>query len=762
MDDIVLLDAPTTDSDIDDVLYATESPNPCPSSTLGLSLPTNTFNTNTNVDTNNLTSSLPVDSPSDVHDSVFHNPPVVRNLPQFHNPSNAPNAPSIRPPPGIPFPSSTLGLTIPPPPGFPIQVDNIQYFPLWIPMATSIPNSSNLHEIAMHQAAYMNFNNLQHVSLSDPTTLSVSEVQPEFKLPAPFHYQRDSLPATQETTVQELDKLPDLSPTEARSFLLSLLGTYRDQELQSKQLFDIKFLQTRFKGGIREVQGAKDPLSNMWTGPVHFQGQMWPTREHAIVAVKLERTSYLGKEKIRELVLDCKDGFQAKRVGKRYSNHNQIGFWHSVRRSTVFDILISAAFTDAQFLSCLLDPQIKEFHHVLPSGYRDPYWATPGENIHGKLLAGVRKSIITVATQLHHFLHHPYVITDLNHIYLGQGVSLDMIPSIAGAIHLLYYPPPPIKQSALQSPPLKRPRYIQEAPECTDVRLRDNPTLAEEWKPKTKEPLPSRPNKSITPLLQIETACPITPEISNSTSNRSVTPLLDLDIAPVPTSEVSVAPMYINENASCNPVPSLLDMQLQATRTRVQEVANTFTSTSSAQIHRKYFCPLCEEPVNRIKSHVVEIHLPYYVNVEAACFLCEHNYGTANNLSNHIQAKHSDRHGNIDHGASLATTYIENKYLHLITYFLNYLAKMLEVSTVSDLLSTFHNSPEAMPKSTWATWLQWYEMKPTATEQYLMGQLSKFLHVTMPEEVQLMPPNTIVALLHWRPITALIKMLPPE
>ena len=490
----------------------------------------------------------------------------------------------------------------------------------------------------------------------------------------------------------------------------------------------------------------KDPLSNMWTGPVHFQGQMWPTREHAIVAIKLDRTSYLDKKRIRELVLDCKDGFQAKRLGKKYSNHHKIDLWHSVRRSTVFDMLIAAAFTDAQFFHCLLDPQIEEFHHVLPSGYRDPYWATPGENIHGKLLAGVRKSIITVATQLHQFLHHPYVIIDLNHIYLRQGVSLDMIPSIAGAIHLLYYPPPPIKQSALQSPPLKRPRYIQEALECTDVRLRDNPALAEEWKPKTKEPLPSQPSNSITPLLQIEFSRPITPEISNPTS---VTPLLDLD--PVPTSKLSIAP---------TPVPSLLDMEIKATHTRVQEVAKTFTSTSSAQIHRKYFCPLCSEQINRIKSHVVEVHLPYYVNVDAACFLCEHNYGTASNLSNHIQAKHSDRHGNIDNGASLATTYTETKYLHLITNFLNYLVETLELSTVSDLLSVLHNSPEAMPKSTWAPWLQWYEMKPTATEQYLMGQLSKFLHVTMPEEVQLMPPNTIVALLHWRPITALIKMLP--
>ena len=52
-------------------------------------------------------------------------------------------------------------------------------------------------------------------------------------------------------------------------------------------------------------------------------------------------------------------------------------------------------------------------------------------------------------------------------------------------------------------------------------------------------------------------------------------------------------------------------------------------------------------------------------------------------------------------------------------------------------------------------------MKPTATEQYLIGQLSKFPHMTVPE-VQLMPPNYTVALLHWRPLNALIKMLPPN
>ena len=127
----------------------------------------------------------------------------------------------------------------------------------------------------------------------------------------------------------------------------------------------------------------------------------------------------------------------------------------------------------------------------------------------------------------------------------------------------------------------------------------------------------------------------------------------------------------------------------------------------------------------------------------------------------HVQVQHSDRHGNIALGPTLATAYIENKYLHLITYFLNYLTQSLGLSTVTELLSTLQKSPEAMPKSTWAPWLQWYEMKATVTELYLMGQLSNF-HTTMPEEVQLMPPNCIVALPHWRSLTALIKLLPSK
>ena len=194
----MLLNAPAIDPDIDDVLCASKTPNTCPSSTLGLTLPhTNVLTTNPNTNTsNNLTSTVPSISPSDVRNIVFRNPtasqpPLVLPLTIPNAPSTVPDGPSIRPPPGIPLPTNslTLGLTIPPPPGFPLQVNDIHYFPLWIPMARSIPNSTNFSEMAMHQAANMNFSNLQHIPLSDPTTLSVSEVQPDFKLPAPFSYQ---------------------------------------------------------------------------------------------------------------------------------------------------------------------------------------------------------------------------------------------------------------------------------------------------------------------------------------------------------------------------------------------------------------------------------------------------------------------------------------------------------------------------------------------------------------------------------------------
>ena len=135
-------------------------------------------------------------------------------------------------------------------------------------------------------------------------------------------------------------------------------------------------------------------------------------------------------------------------------------------------------------------------------------------------------------------------------------------------MHVLHYPPPPIEQNIPISPPMKHPWYIQEASECTDVWLRDNPALAEEWRTlQDKAFLPSQPSKLITPLLQIETSCSMTLEISNSSQQISplVTPLLGLDHFSCPNIRGVSSVNKKNDNTSCKSIPSLLGLNLTPT-----------------------------------------------------------------------------------------------------------------------------------------------------------------------------------------------------
>ena len=72
------------------------------------------------------------------------------------------------------------------------------------------------------------------------------------------------------------------------------------------------------------------------------------------MVVKLDKASYLGREEICELMLNCKNGFQAKQLKRNHSIHHWINLWHNIPRSNIFDILISAAFIHTKFLSCLM------------------------------------------------------------------------------------------------------------------------------------------------------------------------------------------------------------------------------------------------------------------------------------------------------------------------------------------------------------------------------------------------------------------------
>ena len=72
--------------------------------------------------------------------------------------------------------------------------------------------------------------------------------------------------------------------------------------------------------GIRDVKGENDPCSNMWSGAVQYKSNIWPTREHAIVGVKLEKLSFSPINKIPAIVMEyCLTSYKTKQFGKDIS-----------------------------------------------------------------------------------------------------------------------------------------------------------------------------------------------------------------------------------------------------------------------------------------------------------------------------------------------------------------------------------------------------------------------------------------------------------
>ena len=66
--------------------------------------------------------------------------------------------------------------------------------------------------------------------------------------------------------------------------------------------------------------------------------------------------------------------FQAKSFGKDHIKPNLLQGWHAICLEAVFKIILSATFSDAVFLHCLLDPVITAFIHTLPPGRKDPFF----------------------------------------------------------------------------------------------------------------------------------------------------------------------------------------------------------------------------------------------------------------------------------------------------------------------------------------------------------------------------------------------------
>ena len=111
---------------------------------------------------------------------------------------------------------------------------------------------------------------------------------------------------------------------------------------------------------ITVVQSVNDPCSNMWSGPVQYSGNIWPTTEHVIVGVKQEKSSFLPINKIPAIVMEyCPASYKAKQFGKDISIAQQIHHWYAIRRKHVHKILLYVALNNTDFLYCLPDPLVK-------------------------------------------------------------------------------------------------------------------------------------------------------------------------------------------------------------------------------------------------------------------------------------------------------------------------------------------------------------------------------------------------------------------
>ena len=189
-----------------------------------------------------------------------------------------------------------------------------------------------------------------------------------------FHRMRSCTPvkavevtSTPGTKVNIPPTLQLSSSVDADEFLLSLPELYQDPGLTPRGIPDYGLLSTCIRPtGVCWVQGAMDPCLNMWCRPVSFEGHIWPTHKHAIVGVKLGATSEIPMDNVFE-ELTTKTGtnpFQAMSFGKDHIKPNLLQGWRVIHLEAVFKIILSATFSDAVFLHCLLDPALTAFIHI--------------------------------------------------------------------------------------------------------------------------------------------------------------------------------------------------------------------------------------------------------------------------------------------------------------------------------------------------------------------------------------------------------------
>ncbi len=135
-----------------------------------------------------------------------------------------------------------------------------------------------------------------------------------------------------------LPDIPIVSPQRAKDFLLTVLNLFDHQGYEDN--FDYI---PEVRDGIYKVMKTNNPCSPHWKRKIIYDGFIWLSREHIQNYVKLQYTSELTPQAIRNILSDELGPKQAWHLGLINLDHQKLHFWQRHGNRQAHNILVVSA-----------------------------------------------------------------------------------------------------------------------------------------------------------------------------------------------------------------------------------------------------------------------------------------------------------------------------------------------------------------------------------------------------------------------------------
>ncbi len=202
-----------------------------------------------------------------------------------------------------------------------------------------------------------------------------------------------------------LPDIPIVSPQRAKDFLLTVPNLFDHQGY--KDNFDYI---PEVRDGIYKVTKTNDPCSPHWKRKIIYDGYIWTSREHIQNYVKLQYTSELTPQAIRNILSDDLGLRQAWHLGLINLDHQKLHFWQRHGNRQAHNILVVSALQDKKLMKSLLTSGITPFDCTQHNQEYDQRGFTGQENIMGDILWRARCSLISIVSYAVFYIFHGVLV----------------------------------------------------------------------------------------------------------------------------------------------------------------------------------------------------------------------------------------------------------------------------------------------------------------------------------------------------------------